>query len=284
MHDVIIRLQGGLGNQMFQYAAGLALAQRLGVRLCADFADFSRDPLRDYALGGWRLHAPLTAGTRPVRRWRFRRQKQSADLYREPSYCYDDAGWERLAVPVYLDGYFQSPRYFTDIAALVRAAFQPATPLSTSSADFANTIHAETCPVAVHVRRGDYASNPHTAATHGLLDATYYNTALDIMDRLTAGAARYVVFSDDIDMALPLFAGRQVLAIRHSIPVLPHEDIVLMQTCHHHIIANSSFSWWGAWLNPRPDAWVIAPRLWFSRTTLRTQPVHDLLPMGWIQV
>lgn len=307
MRTVTVRIIGGLGNQMFQYAAGLALAVRTGGRLALDLTAFQDYTLHQYGLDGWKISGtasdvnavilPLHLATRyglrlPVRLWKRQRgvfavrwrSQHLPHYYREPFFPFDADGWAGLDAPVYLDGYFQSPLYFEGIATTVRQEFQLAAPLSPGAEAFAAAIRALSCPVAVHVRRGDYASNPHTAATHGLLGAEYYTEALDIMDRLTAGAAQYVVFSDDIDAALPLFAGRQVLAVRHSAPVLPHEDLVLMQSCRHHIIANSSFSWWGAWLNPHPDKQVIAPRLWFSRATLRKTPVHDLFPSGWIQI
>ena len=288
MNQITVRIQGGLGNQMFQYAAGLALARRLGVPLFADLDTFRNDCLRTYELAHWQLHAPLPVRSMPqtLRLCRgFRRLQQACGYYREAFYGFDDAAWQAIKAPVYLDGYFQSPHYFKTIEATIRQDFHSsAAPHPGPSGRYAEQIRALSCPVAVHVRRGDYASNPQITASHGLLNGSYYEMALNIMDRLTDGRAQYVVFSDDINAALQIFSARQVLAIRHPAPVLPQEDIVLMQSCHHHIIANSSFSWWGAWLNPRQDKYVIAPRMWFSREKLRLQPVHDLFPAGWIQV
>ena len=307
MQTVTVRIIGGLGNQMFQYAAGLALATRTGARLVLDTTAFETYTLHRYGLDSWQISGtpgdvratilPLALAARyglhgVARLWKrqqgiFAWRWPSGRLpryYREPFFPCDDAGWAALTAPVYLDGYFQSPLYFSSITDLVRREFQLAVPLSGDAAGYAAAIRALPCPVAVHVRRGDYVSNAHTTATHGLLGAEYYTAALEIMDRLTAGAAHYVVFSDDLDAALPLFSDRPVLAIRHTGPVLPHTDLTLMQLCQHHIIANSSFSWWGAWLNPSPQKQVIAPRLWFSRATLRTQPVHDLFPAGWMQI
>lgn len=304
---VTVRIIGGLGNQMFQYAAGLALATRTGAALVLDTTAFENYTLHRYGLDSWRISGrpgnsntdilPLWLGDRLGLRWPVRLWKKQRGLfagrwrtqripryYREPFFPCDSEGWAALEPSVYLDGYFQSPLYFDAIAARVRAEFRMTTPFSASGQALLERISALPCPVSVHVRRGDYASNPQTQATHGLLDAGYYTTALDLMDRLTGGAAQYVVFSDDPDAALPLFQGRQVLSVRHPAPVLPHEDLTLMQACRHHIIANSSFSWWGAWLNPAPGRQVIAPRLWFSRKILRTQPVHDLIPDGWIQI
>jgi hypothetical protein len=304
---VTVRIIGGLGNQMFQYAAALALARRTGARLMLDLSAFRNYTLHDYGLGHWRISCgpgdvraeilPLRLEARyglrlPVRLWRRQRglfafpwrSLQLPQYYREPFFPCDAVGWRNLTPPVYLDGFFQSPLYFDEIADTIRQEFQLTAPLPATAEAFTKQIGALSCPVAVHVRRGDYASDPHTTAKHGLLGAEYYTAALALMDRLTDGAAQYVVFSDDPDAALPLFQGRQVLSVRHPAPVLPHADLTLMQTCRHHIIANSSFSWWGAWLNPRPDKQVITPRLWFNRAILRTHPVHDLLPAGWIQI
>jgi hypothetical protein len=132
--------------------------------------------------------------------------------------------------------------------------------------------------VSVHVRRGDYATSPEALKTHGLMEDDYYRRACGVMRDLHPGC-RFYVFSDDPTAAAELFSGQK------DVTVLPagrwERDLYLMHRCRHHITANSSFSWWGAWLG-RPGGTVVAPRLWFSRDVLATKCVVDLYPDHWI--
>lgn len=133
--------------------------------------------------------------------------------------------------------------------------------------------------VSLHVRRGDYVSDARTHAAHGLCSIDYYRAAVRyIIDRVEA--PEFFVFSDDIAWA------RGNLDISHPCHYLDHNrgaesynDMRLMSLCHHHIIANSSFSWWGAWLNPRDDKIVVAPARWFASGNRR---LDDLFPPGWV--
>jgi hypothetical protein len=136
-----------------------------------------------------------------------------------------------------------------------------------------NTVNA----VSLHVRRGDYVSNPRTMATNGVCPLSYYDSAIRYICA-RVDAPHFFVFSDDMDWV------RENLNIDHPCRYVDHNcstesfnDMRLMSMCRHHIIANSSFSWWGAWLNPREDKIVIAPKKWFANSN----DTKDLLPFGW---
>jgi glycosyl transferase family 11 len=303
---ITVSLIGGLGNQMFQYAAGKALAERHGVPLALDISGFKNYALRSFLLD--RLLVPeviaLPSQTEPIQKpeinftrakWKARidrllvkaglpRLTPSPSDYREPHFHYDPA-FEALGPQTTLFGYFQSERYFISIAESLRDWFSPCEPLGDAVAAALARIEASRLPISVHIRRGDYL-NPGTAEYHGILGDSYYRDALV---RLGAGAnqdAELFVFSDDVAAAEQVLnfvpKSRQVYV--RGDPARPWEDMALMARCRHHVIANSSFSWWGAWLNRSPDKIVIAPRAWFAPNELRSKNTKDLYPAGWILV
>src|SRR6202012_5379404 len=172
---------------------------------------------------------------------------------------------------------------FDVIAQTLRDCFSPREPLAASSAETLSRIERSRLPVSVHVRRGDYLK-PGTTEVHGVLGEAYYREALSRIEAEVGERVDLFVFSDDAQ------AAEQVL---NFVPKLTHvrgdaerpwEDMALMARCRHHVIANSSFSWWGAWLNPSPGKVVIAPQRWFSVAALRERNVCDLYPPDWILV
>jgi hypothetical protein len=145
----------------------------------------------------------------------------------------------------------------------------------------AGRIEQEPAAVSLHVRRGDYASNPVTNQYHGTCSLRYYLDAVSTLVSLGV-QPRLFVFSDDIPWAqASLRFDFPVTFVGHNPASADHEALRLMSMCRHHIIANSSFSWWGAWLGSHPDKVVIAPRKWFNGATHDTR---DLIPASWRQV
>ncbi len=298
-----ISLFGGLGNQMFQYAAGKALAKRHGVELGFDLGGFEIDRLRVFLLD--RLQIPEfirePAGSlnsvgatgyffRALRRQRVERVMaliglprlhSSSNQYREPHFHFDPA-FETLGPDTELFGYFQSERYFSSIADEIRCCLQPREQLGMEAQATASRIAESELPVSIHIRRGDYVTSA-TAAVHGLLDETYYRRALVQIEDSIGCSPNLFVFSDDHAAATQVlhFVSPSRITYVPGDPSKPWEDVALMARCRHHIIANSSFSWWGAWLNPSRDKTVIAPRAWFTPTILRERNVRDLCPPDW---
>ena len=287
---VIVRLNGGLGNQMFQYAAGRALADRLGSELLLDTRAFERllaldaYTRRSYALAPFKLRARVATAAdlenwplwvmelgmrlRPVRalfrRWHF----ESAITY--------DPGVLALHEPVCLVGYWQSERYFIAIAERLRADFTLAQPMSGDNARLLERAHSANS-VGLHVRRGDFASLEDAAQLHGLCSLDYYRRAIGIL-RDRCPECHFLVFSDDPQWAraeLPLDAGAVFVAGNEQ---QPEQDLGLMSACRHHIIANSSFSWWAGWLGYHPEQIVIAPAPWYASAKL---DARDLAVSRW---
>ena len=283
---IVTRLIGGLGNQMFQYAAGRALALRHGVDLKLDRRAFDHYGLRGYGLEAFAL-TPVDAEAQdiPPARGPSRLRRMlggQPHTYRlsERSLRFDPAV---LNAPrgAYLDGYWQSERYFTDHAAAIRADFVITAPPAPPNADMLARI-AGARTVSIHVRRGDYVSNPEALAVHGTCPPNYYAAAVELLQSRVGADLLGVVFSDDhawarANLKLPI----PTLHADQNDAATAHEDLRLMSACRHHIVANSTFSWWGAWLDPRPESLVIAPRRWFAAPHM---DATDLVPERWLRI
>jgi len=275
---------------MFQYAAGRALADRLGAELLLDTRAFERAlavrayTRRAYALSPFRLRARVASPAdlknwpswvvefgmrlRLIRPWAGRWHFESAITY--------DPSVRALRQPVCLVGYWQSERYFIDIADRIRSDFTLRQPLAGANASLLDLAHSNNS-VGLHVRRGDFVSLDHAAQTHGLCSIDYYRRAIDLV-RKRCAECHFLVFSDDPDWArseLPLDSSAVFVAGNE---VNPEQDLALMSACKHHIIANSSFSWWAGWLGYSPEQIVIAPVPWYASTKLDTR---DLAVSRW---
>jgi hypothetical protein len=292
---IVVKLQGGLGNQMFQYAAGRRLAHLHRTELKLDLSWFDRiSPVitsRKYELSAYPIRATV-ATVEDMRN--FMPTKLPAMLNRliaqflplrmhryvlERQYHFDP---DILSLPddVYLDGYWQCPNYFVDIASTIRDEFTLRNDPDPENHQLVEEIKG-TESVAVHIRRGDYISHPAHRRLYATCSREYYQSAAEMI----AGRVRqpyYFVFSDDPDWVRKnVTSVSPVRFIDHNGPDRACEDMRLMSCCKHHIIANSSFSWWGAWLSRSADKIVIAPTHWFKDETLSTR---DLIPRQWMQL
>ena len=287
---VITRLSGGLGNQMFQYAAGRALADRLGAELLLDTRALEHALARNvytrraYALSPFRLRARLAAPA-DLREWPLwvteigMRLRLVRPLFRrwhfESAITYDPTV-RKLQEPVCLVGYWQSERYFIDSADRIRADFALLQPLRDANARLLELARSANS-VGLHVRRGDFVSLPDAARVHGLCSIDYYRRAIGLV-RDRCPECHFLVFSDDPEWAraqLSLEASAIFVTGNESSPEC---DLALMSACKHHIIANSSFSWWAAWLGYSPEQLVIAPTPWYASPKL---DAGDLAVSRW---
>ena len=183
-------------------------------------------------------------------------------------------------------GDWQSPCYFAEWQQVIRSDFAFPPPHEAEVTALATAIRGARNPVAVHVRRGDYAHSPRVVAVHaGCATQRYYHQALMAL-RERRGALDIFVFSDEGDVAGALIA--EVLQPLDRVTVasaggMPWRDLYLMSLARDHIIANSSFSWWGAWLSPE-NGIVAAPNRWFAADPASGRPNRDHLPDHWIAV
>ena len=289
MSVIVTRLTGGLGNQMFQFAAGYALSLRRGVPLELDISSYGRDELRVYELAPFDLPAtvapPATLQRIPKKVRGLQRVVQhfsstavdAIPVYREPHFEFDQTLLD-LTAPRALQGYWQSERYFKDMREEVCSAFTPTQPLEAENAAVMQAIERADMPVSLHVRRGDYVSDASASATHGTCSLDYYRSAIKSVLIKTPNA-HFFAFSDDEAWTREnLRTPAAITYVSANSPSRGYRDMQLMSACRHHIIANSSFSWWGAWLNHRDDKRVIAPDIWFAQSKKNSK---DLLPPDW---
>lgn len=289
---VIVKLMGGLGNQMFQYALGRTLSLARGTELKLDISHYSRYPLHRYALGHLNVQETFASPRETYRAkafgwWndtlkRYAAQKARPDAWawvRELEYRFDKQVLD-ARINCYLDGYWQSEKYFKHQEKLIRGDFTLKSTLDARSEKLAAEIRG--CnSVSVHVRRGDYVSNSKALEVHGACPAEYYREAASMI-RARVSDLHFFVFSDDPEWTRNnVRVGGSATYVTHNSAERNYADLHLMSLCQHHIIANSSFSWWGAWLAVNPSKIVIAPKQWFQKAPHDTS---DLIPDGWIRM
>jgi hypothetical protein len=291
---IITNLIGGLGNQMFQYAAGRAVSLKKNNSLKLSVLDFAKYELHH----GFELQRIFNCITdiaseedvRNILGWqyspRFRRilSRPSMSIIRretfivEPHFHY----WSEIKnVPsnCFLSGYWQSDKYFADIEMQIRKDFTFKLPFKNKNYELAKQM-SQVNAVSLHVRRGDYVNNLKTKSKHGLCSVDFYFSAIQYIAERVENPNFYI-FSDDI----PWVKSNLKIDFFHKYVdnnqgVESYNDMRLMSLCKHNIIANSSFSWWGAWLNLNLDKVVVAPKCWFANPN----DVSDLLPQSWVKL
>jgi len=291
---IIVNLVGGLGNQMFQYACARALALELDFPLKVTIDMFGlyashRCPEleRVFAIKlevaqPKELRRMIGAlRTPPAVRWVLGSNMfaflRGPRFIVEPHFRFWDGLLDRAHMGSYLQGYWQSQRYFSKHMAAIRSDFTFAQSSTGRNSELARAIR-ESIAVSVHVRRGDYVSNPKILSVYGVCTPEYYIKAMERL-RKAVPEARFFVFSDDPQWVAEVLAPRYpgLVLVDHNRAGDSYNDMRLMSLCRHHIIANSTFSWWGAWLNPDPGKIVVAPCNWFANGT----DTRDLLPQSW---
>lgn len=292
---IIVRLIGGLGNQLFQYSVGRNLATIHDTELKFDVTGFDKYPLRTYGLGVFQIRESFATpqeimavsgkAQRTVHRI-CRRLGLPASFLRGSYVKEREPGFDpkilRLPDNVYLDGYWQSEQYFSTIAPRIRRDLTVAAPARGKNLELAKAIQKCTS-VSVHIRRGDYVSNPQATRFHGVCDIDYYYRCTSAISKICQHP-HFFVFSDDPTWARENFRPPQETTfIDHNGPKDAHEDIRLMSLCQHHIIANSSFSWWGAWLAKYPDKAVFAPKRWLAAEKLEIK-TDEIVPSSWMRI
>ena len=284
---IISHINGGLGNQMFQYAAGRTLAHLNKTFLKLDASSFEENKLRSFDLLCFNAQIGFATNQeistlKPAhnfeKAFQYLSPLKRRSYYREREFCFDEKVL-RLGKNVYLKGYFQSEKYFLPIKEIIQKEFLLKDEAIVrvkhyfDASDYSNR-------VSVHIRRGDMVTDPLAAERHGVMPISYYQKGIEILKSKISNPQFYF-FSDDINWVKENFNNNDATFVSGEISNTHFEDLYLMSQCGHNIIANSSFSWWGAWLNNNPGKIVIAPNKWYNSGPQDTQ---DLIPSTWIRI
>jgi hypothetical protein len=287
---IVTRLNGGLGNQLFQYSFGRYLATKHQTELLLDARDYQNKPQHGLLLQHFDIEArftsndtldklPNTARSQSWRRMLWNISPSRLQWVREKPYGFKPE-WKLIGSHAYLDGYWQSEQFFAEITPELRKQLKLKTSLSSTSQEIAAAMSG--CrSVAIHIRRGDYITDASAAQIYHHLPLTYYQRCVEDWASDHSGV-RVFVFSNDIPWC------RKNLRLRFPITWIDHtkadtayEDLYLMQQAECCITANSTLSWWGAWLGKRPGQIVYTPAQWFHPGTLNDQA---LACDGWVQM
>ncbi len=293
---IITRLRGGLGNQMFQYALGrhLSLSKNIPLKFDVQKKTNSFYIVEDYryCLEAFNIDIKNNqASDKYIEDFRHYKQRTGALAFitnilwaDKNRYVQEKSRGFGADFPdnnFYLEGFWQSELYFKESRETLLKDFSLQEYLTGTDAELEKDITSSHA-ISLHIRRQDYANNTRTKNKHGLLTETYYNRALEKLLGLDKTPPKLFVFSDDIEWVKKNMDFGHKTAYAEGAIDTPHRDIYLMSKCVHNIVANSSFSWWGAWLNQNPDKIVIAPEKWLVQAS--DEENRRRIPPDWLTV
>lgn len=290
---LIIQLQGGLGNQMFQYAFASILGLKNKTKVVIEGSIFERVEKtpgftpRKFELAIFDIHYEWN--TEPdvflfhhlskINKLKKKLGFNYPKIYNEPSFGFQ-SDFLSIKAPVYLKGYFQSYKYLVGYENFVRQLFSfPIEALDDINRKLLIKIKNSNS-IAIHIRRGDYVSDKMTAQYHGSCSLDYYLEAIKLVASKNKDFT-LVFFSDDSDWAKEQFNDLPYskIIVDHNKGEDSWKDMLLMSICNHNVIANSSFSWWAAWLNDNQSKIVVAPKKWFQAKEI---DINSIIPQEWI--
>jgi hypothetical protein len=291
---IIIKISGGLGNQLFQYSFGRYLSAKLNVKLKFDIQTnyrYNGFTQRSFGLSSFSFTIDK-ASVLEINNFKyfinneFLARIERKLVQKVPSVnrkyivqCSNDyqKNIKRIRDNCYYDGYWQSEQYFKPIESTLRNEYNLKLTLNNRNLALLDEINSSES-ISIHIRRCDYITNKANRKLFEICPFEYYLTAINFFTTRFKHAMFYI-FSDDIYWTKSNFIGKQFRFIDNN-SEYPEIDMYLMSKCRHNIIANSSFSWWGAWLNSNPDKIVIAPENWFKSQF--NESIKDLIPPDWI--
>jgi len=283
---IIVKIHGGLGNQMFQYALGQNLSLLHGVPFKIDSSYLSKPNQSNRSLGLHHFQTKMleaTPGEIAAYQSPFQKILDRAKPYSqkknivERSNTFDPDILKRQ--DGFFIGYWNTEKYFKNNEQAIRNDFKLAKPFGSAAENMRVKIASEPNSASLHIRRGDYVSIEKVAQVLGALPLSYYEKAMSEILAKNPNV-HFFIFSDDINWAKENLKNNNMTFV--SSPDIPdYEELVLQSLCLHNIIANSTFSWWGAWLNENPQKIVIAPKKWFADDSKNTA---DLIPSTWILI
>ena len=284
---IYVRIRGGLGNQLFQYSAARSLADRLNVNLGLDTREYNANSPFEMGLKHFNIRAEFNPkGLMKHKKNGFSKYildialGNHKNVYKETNLGFNNL-FHSLPNKTYLKGYWQSEKYFENNQKNVFRDLQIIAPQSKKNIKISENI-SKTNSVSLHIRRGDYVTNSAYNMKHGTCSLDYYKKSVDYLSKSLNKNFTIFAFSDDPEwvfknLKLPM----DIQFIEHNSSKKNYEDLRLMSQCNHNIIANSSFSWWGAWLNKSPKRTIISPKEWFADKNIKN---IDIIPNNWIKI
>lgn len=289
---IIAKIQGGLGNQMFQYAYGRMLALRNNTELLLDTTLFKNYEFHSYSLDSLNITARVATDAEVARFVKSKPRKgklgkilnlffaNTAQYVQEPSWTFSPRMMD-VKAPCLVDGYWQTEKYFLEIEDIIRKEFTLAKPLNEYSKGVAARIAAAKNPVSLHIRRGDFAYHPIASKAMGVCPPEYYDAAKAVIKERVEDPT-YFIFSDDPEWTKEHMKTEFPTEYIAQGAELNYLDLELMRLCKHHILSNSTFGWWGAWLSDHYRSGItVAPTRWLLQKTFDTS---DLLPAHWVKL
>ena len=285
---VIVRINGGLGNQMFQYAMAKSFAKNRNDIFKMDISFYPKQTLRKYELNLFYVKEDIAADKENIMLrgqeglYYKIRKKLNIPLKRPSTYIRETLNFnieKEVSYPkenIYLDGIWQNEKYFFNIRKELISDFTPKIHLGTEAKSYIEEIQKKNS-ISLHVRRGDYIANDHTKSFHGVCNIEYYKKAIEYIVS-NVPQPKFYIFSDDMQWCKKNFSflENKVYVDKTANAI---EDLELMKNCKHNIIANSTFSWWGAWLNNFNNKIVITPKIWWE-----AKPKQHIAPEKWIKL
>ncbi len=268
---IIVKLIGGLGNQLFQYAAARHLAEIHSTNLKIDVSEFESYKLHKYSLQHFNI----------VEEFATIDDLNKMKVVKE-SHFHFDSKFKAIDNNVLLKGYWQSEKYFKDIAHIIRDEVAVKNELESKNKRIAEQV-VNSNSVSLHIRRSDYIPGSYNDQIIDCLSLEYYKKAISQLSK-SERDLRLFVFSDDHKWVIDnIKFNEPIVYVNHNSADTNYEDLRLMSLCNHNVIANSSFSWWGAWLNKNPNKNVYAPSEWFN-SNVRNIDSKDIVPESWVKI
>lgn len=292
---IITKLEGGLGNQMFQYAIASIFAKKFGTEILIDSSFFNEvDKKEGFTPRNFELkifknnyvqasHMQISSFNKPSVITKFKKKigLNYRKIYKEATLSFDN-NLLNSKTPIYLNGYFQSYKYFLSYEHLIKKVFSfPVELLGFENQELLLSIQKSNS-VSVHIRRGDYVNDKITQSFHGNCNLEYYKAAIELIAS-KANDIKLFFFSDDCEWVKSQFKHLHYskIFVDHNNGENSWKDMCLMSNCNNNIIANSSFSWWAAWLNGNKKKIIVTPKKWYVSDDYNS---NDLIPIEWIRL
>lgn len=282
---ITVKLWGGLGNQLFQYAFGQYASKILKTKVVfhpQTIYDSEKFTNRNYELGYFQLPITLHNTQTPQNNsslfYRLKRKAvQQLPILSKKMYIQKNihSFKEKLFDDFYYEGYWQNLNYINNVEPQLRKEIKPQKIFFEKHQNLLSKI-AEQTSASIHIRRDDYINIKANTKIYHVCEMDYYNKAIDVLKK-EKNVQQFYIFTQDLKWAKENFTGKEFIFVEGNSPI---EDMFLMSKCKHNIIANSTFSWWGAWLNENENKIVIAPKKWYKKEMKE----EEMIPKDWRRI